>query len=214
MKHFLKAVLISTSLTVAGAADAAVINFINLTENLGTGLGESAWNPLTVTTGGITATITGHSTTDNDSTQYAYLDWGNAGLGVCQDAYTANTPYTGSSVNRCRPDSDDNVTVGEFIRFVFNTDVVVSGLWFNNNHDGGLSAGNLANINTYAHSIATGSVSGPFFVNAGDAFEVAYNNRQFYIGAIEFARVAEPNTTLLLGLGLLALAGARRFKVS
>lgn len=87
-------------------------HFITLTESAG-GLGESAWNPLVLSVGGATVTITGHALSgDDDPTQFAYLDWGTAGLGVCKDASVGAHP--GSGTNRCTPSSDDNVTVGEY----------------------------------------------------------------------------------------------------
>ena len=65
--------------SVGAVAQADVIDFIELAD--GAVYGESAWDPLTITIGGLTITITASAKSDNDEIQYAYLDRNNAGLG-------------------------------------------------------------------------------------------------------------------------------------
>lgn len=201
-------------LCLAGYAQAGTIDFIKLTENNPGGYGEGAWSSLVLNVGGATVTITGHATDDNDPTQYAYLDWGNAGLGACKDAVSAgsvNTQSAGRTTNNCNPSSDDNITFNESLQFVFDRDVTVNNLWFNNNHDGGFGAGDLVKIAGTDFLVATGYAGGangigPFSVSGNTPFRVAFSNEQFYISAMEVTAVPDEATTLvLLTAGVLLL---------
>lgn len=215
IKHILATSLLALSTSFANAT---VFNFISLTQGPG-GLGESAWSTLGLTDGPLSISITGHANNDNDNAQYAYLDWGNAGLGVCKDASSVNTAFTGSGTNRCNPSSDDNVTVAEYLRFSFNKDVVINNFWFNNNHDGGFGAGDQVTIGGTDYNVSTGYAGGangigPFFVAANTYIDVAYKNEEFYISGMEVnvREVSEPATIALLGLSLIGVSAARRRK--
>ncbi|HOY22267.1 MAG TPA: PEP-CTERM sorting domain-containing protein [Cellvibrio sp.] len=220
MKYSIKALAATAMLVSANTVSAGVIDFIALTQT--GGYGESAWSSLNLSSGGANVAISGHATNDNDSRQYAYLDWGNAGLGACKDVVTASKvdkKNAGSSSNNCAPSSDDNVTTSEYLRFIFDTNVVITKIWFNNNHDGGFDSTDKVNINGNLFSVNTGYANGingigSFNVAANTAFDVKYHNEEFYISAIEFSKVKvpEPSTILLFGLGLLGLVGARRVK--
>ncbi len=204
MKAFIKIFLASIFFTV-GSAQATTLNFIQLTES--GGYGEGGWSPLSLTAGGTNVWITGHASTDDDSAQYAYLDWGKAGLGTCKDATGTNVMYP-NGANKCHPGNDDNVTTGEWLTFKFDQDVMVTNVWFNNNHDGGLGAGDKATIQGNQYAIVEGYAGGAngvgsFLVTAGSNFNVAYFNEEFYISAIEFVSVPEPSAGILLALGLL-----------
>jgi len=231
----LKRMLVAVSLAVfATGANATIIDFIDLTENSTTGLGESAWETLSWNdgiSGGLTLNITGNATNDDDSKQYAYLDWNNGGLGVCKDLQTGASPGAslGGTSNKCAPGNDDNTTEGEYLSFVFNKKVEIQNFWFNNNHDGGFdSLVDLITIAGTAYPVSTGITGdstngiGPFLVDAGTTLDVGYNNQQFYVSGMEFkfyippdsgtSEVPEPIAISMIGLGLLGfgLAAVRR----
>ncbi len=217
MNHFIKGLTAVVLTALVNTANAGIINFISLTEAPGA-YGEGAWSSLNLSTGGANVAITGHATDDNDSSQFAYLDWGTAGLGSCKDVVNpsaVNVTHPGSGTNNCSPSSDDNVTTNEFLRFIFDTNVVITKIWFNNNHDGGFDAGDKVRIDGNLFSVSTGYAGGangigPFSVTAGYAFDIKNYNEQFYISAIEFSAVPESSALLLLCMGLLMVIGARK----
>jgi VPDSG-CTERM motif len=206
-------------LTTAVRANATTIDLKALAEPAQ--LGESAWNPLSITADGVTVTFTG--LTANDVVKFAYLDSGNAGLGVCNaliTGATAGSPHPGSSANECQPSSDDNVTAGEKIRVSFSQAVVISQLAFNNNHDGDTSLlGNAINIGGSDYTFVAGNAgsggdwlrTAQYNVAANTSFEMKYVNETFYLSKMTFQSVPDGGTTLqLLGLGLAGLGLVRR----
>ena len=219
MKKILKTIAASIFLLVINPANANIINFINLTE--AGGYGEGAWTNLALTSGTTNLWVTGHSSADDDNTQYAYLDWGKAGLGVCKDVISVamvDTTHPGNKANNCNPNNDDNTTNNEYLQFVFDKNVLIKNIWFNNNHDGGLTAGDQATIAGNQYNIATGYAGGAngvgmFSLSAFSPLNVAYYNKQFYISGIEFVDVDEPSSTVIFALGLLSLLYARKKRI-
>ena len=209
-------------LCLAGYAHAGTIDFIKLIEDPG-GYGEGAWSSLVLNVGGATVTITGHATDDNpgDTMQYAYLDWGRAGLGSCKDAVNAglppvNTQVAGRTSNNCNPSSDDNITTNEYLQFVFDRNVTVDNLWFNNNHDGGFDALDMVKIAGTDFLVKEGYAGGvngigSFNVSGNTPFLVAFSNEQFYVSGMEVTAVPDGGVTAgLLGAALLGLGALRR----
>jgi hypothetical protein len=136
------------TLLAASSAQAIIIDFVKLTEGAGMS-GESAWDPLVITDGGFTTSVTAKNNTAG-AMAWAYLDNNHAGLGVCKklngqavagvqddpaDTHVGNTPRPGATGNICNPSSDDNTTLNETLMFVFDQNVTINKIWLNNTHD-------------------------------------------------------------------------------
>ncbi len=148
-----------------------------------------------------------------------YFDRGDAGLGVCK-------VLTGSF--QCSPASDDNVTLGEALKIEFLSDdgtMSVSrsilGLAFDDGGHSPLGVGNdgLVRIVTdtsdmtalFSVFIAMAAGADAFFQNVS-TIEFFYNNKQFYVNAMDVSEIPIPGALplLLSGLAGLGFAGRRR----
>lgn len=220
----LKKIFISTFLfTVAGSAYATLLDFKADADVLEQGyLLLDNYIGLKITASG----------PDNDTNQYAYMDSSfggtgvaNGGLGACMDL---------KSNDHCTPSSDDNVTHGESVHFVWDSNIVITGIWFNNNHDSDFNlAGNKISIegDDYLFSAldfdvlrssgatltdAVNNRNADFFygldrtVSMGSSFDISFFDDQFYISAIEYKAVPVPAAVWLFGSGLISLVGAAR----
>ena len=245
---FLRNLLIASALLAGSTAHAVIIDFQAMADrtyaDTDKNYGESAWQPLNssiATEFGVDVKFQGWHDTD---VVYAYLDSNTAGLGVCgtlNDINDANTKMFNGN-NLCDPSSDDNVTMYERITIVAMEDIIIDGIWFNNNHDpdeslvgdtitiGGVDVTfDVGDIDGGVHPrdtnfLYSGPISGPISLLAGETLDIAYymgdsyltqlHGDQFYITKIDVRAVPEPGTLALLGAGLLGLGLTRRRRTS
>lgn len=215
MKIWAKIISGITFIIASSSANAVVIDFNLMAEPTGSH-GESAWDSLNLSFSGFDLSATG---TQNGNAAYAYLDSNNGGLGVCGKVYHINkaNKITNSSSNLCNKGSDDNITNLESLSLVFSSDVVIDTIWFNNNHDGDHSLyGDKINIDGAEYTFFNGAeyvdsfTTTPYAVNAGESFDIAFNNEEFYLDALEVNVVPAPAPLFLMLFGLLVLLKSTR----
>jgi len=196
-RHMLAAAAVS--LGAATAAPAATLDF----------MAEANGNERGVTDGTV-LTLDGLDVTFTSS-DFAYFDSGDAGLGVCK-VLTAS--------DQCNPSSDDNVTEGESVTIAFDAAQDLSGFAFRdaNHHP-------LASTETLRFGVNGGALSQVTFADMGGltfknvlSATFAYDDgggdaNQFYVqGVTATAAVPLPATLPMIaaGLGALGLVGRRR----
>ncbi|MFQ5642428.1 MAG: VPLPA-CTERM sorting domain-containing protein [Thiogranum sp.] len=169
---------------------------------------ERGYASFTHSAGTLTVEASGRSA-DGTAPYFAYLDSGNAGLGVCK--------VLGAGA-RCSPSSDDNVTYNELLRLDFGQTVTLSEVIFVNGEHGTTFSGtfdlvidggtgtryDLGNI------FATNLTGKTFdFINPNVSGNSS-NRHQFYISSMEVAAVPVPAAVWLFGSGILGLACVAR----
>lgn len=199
---------------LAGSANAALFDFMTQANAL-----EKGYSAYSLTDSGITVNATGTSVTDTDNSPdyFAYLDRGNAGLGVCKNI---------NSSDQCNPASDDNLTAGELLTLDFGQSVTISEILFrdeghvaypdNTSDDFVLSIDGGTFQSYQLQSSFTTLLTGQNFRFAVDDYtngNWVLDSDQLYIQAVSAsAPVPEPATMLLFGIGLAGLAGVQRHK--
>jgi len=178
--------------------------------------GERGATAFTFNNNGVSVTASG---TIYTRPAFAYLDRGDAGLGVCQ--------YL-SSDNQCDTPSDDNVTFGETLRLEFDQAVTINSIIFvNGGHrtdfdgrvgltiDGVSSTESLTNIFGVGLGL-TGTVFDFYNPNGNGDYDGS-NDQQFYINNLiviphGIQTVPVPAAAWLMLSGLLGLAAVARRK--
>ncbi|GMQ84051.1 MAG: hypothetical protein BMS9Abin06_0803 [Gammaproteobacteria bacterium] len=174
---------------------------------------ENSYTTFTYSEGSITVNASGQSA-DGTQDYYAYMDSGNAGLGVCE-ALTAS--------GRCSPSSDDNVTFDELLRLDFNQPVSLSDITFINGNHGNTFDG-VFELSVDGGPATTYNLTSNFSMNlTGTTFDFinpniqggsnVSNGYQFYIGSATVTAVPVPAAGWLFVSGMLGLAGLSRRKV-
>ena len=171
--------------------------------------GEQGFATYKLEAGGIKLEATGKF---GSQAAFAYLDKGNAGLGVCK--------ILSGSTNQCNPSNDDNVTLDETLILTFDQIVSLDEVTF---RDGG-------HHQTFAKdalfeltidgifqgaSPLTATFLGPL---VGKVFEFANfnpmantdNDYQFYISTVNVSAVPIPAAIWLFGSAMLGFVGIRR----
>ncbi|MCB1734983.1 MAG: hypothetical protein H6981_03215 [Gammaproteobacteria bacterium] len=179
----------SCGVLLSAGAQAFTIDYLTLANS-----NERGYSAYTTSNGGVTVTATGTSIGDTNSTPdyYAYLDSGNAGLGVCK---------TVTSGMQCSPSSDDNVTFGEALNLTFSQAVTLDQLRFRNADHGTTFASN-ADISisidggvftdfSLVHLFNT-PLTGTSFTFIGDS---THDGDQFYISSVGGSVYTPPPST-------------------
>ncbi len=218
----------------APLAHAGIVNFMDIADGdlttsdgsiLTGAAGEAGWQPFEWDFGdGLILTVRGFETNDDgvvnlaDTESFAYLDKGNAGMGVC-------TKLDGGK--QCDPSSDDNVSFGEYLTLSFSKAITIDSLVLNNNHDGGFSGSYITinGIDTLMTDGGANTILGAWNLAADEDFTLAYSNlateppedprdirtNHFYLESTAIS-VPEPSIIALFAVGLFGLGFARRRK--
>ena len=199
--------VLSTTALLAGLAfshvsSAALFDFAHYAD---TTIGESGYSTFIATEDGITLTASAQSPAD----AYAYLDRGDAGLGVCSSGLiNGEGPQQNKWANNCVIASDDNASIGEVLRLYFpDTTTKLSNIYLkdgaHNEHNGTLyvSVDGGSEV-LYDGSVLEGKTFDFYVKDAAD---------KFYINALT-ANVPAPAPLALLAIGLLAAVSVKRKK--
>ena len=173
--------------------------------------GEQGFATYKLEAGGIKLEATGKF---GSQAAFAYLDKGNAGLGVCK--------ILSGPTNQCNPSNDDNVTLGETLILTFDQMVSLDEVTF---RDGGhhQTFDPKALFELTIDGIlygGTGQALVPTFYGplVGKVFEFANfnadadtdNDYQFYISTVNVSAVPIPAAIWLFGSAMLGFVGIRR----
>lgn len=206
---------------LAAPAMAVTLDFVDYTDNV---VGERAVIS-NFNLGGLTVTAHGTNNTAGGGTfasgPWAYLDAGNAGMGVCQNL----------NGTQCSPASDDNVTGNnptEILSLSFATATTIEDAFFRNDgHTPNFGANAMIDVAIgngafISYTLLSGLIDPllgatltglpDFALAANEEIHFKYNNQQFYLSGIAVNPVPLPAALPLFGAGLagLGFVGWRR----
>jgi len=208
----MKKLLLGLVLTMfAMQANAATFDFAWIADNVAPG--EHGATTLNFNSGSLGLAASATDVATEKAVYNAYLDEGNAGLGVCKSIDTNS---------QCTPSSDDNVTFGEVLRLDFSDEVLITSIAFLDGHHGTDFKGNFDVA--IDGGVFTSYALVDFFISGlqGQSFLFANNNNQglgtraykeqFYISALSASAVPVPAAVWLFGSALMGLFGVSRRK--
>lgn len=222
----LQALLIAGLLSLTSVSFASTFDFAAYADNTAhtstglTGTGEAGYTAFSATNDGITVTATG---TDAGGNAFAYLDKGNAGLGVCSTLGTLDVNGV-PTANQCDPSNDDNVTGGEAVKLDFGRLVSLDSLElvdanhntsFAGTFDVSIDGGALISIAlSGTPSLAAIAALGPLgYGNTFEFFNVIGNvGSEFYINTISVTAVPVPAAGILFASALFGAGALGRRK--
>ena len=222
MLKIIKTLSFAAAFSIAGglAAQATTFNFANLADTTY----ESAWEGSTVSAGWTIdgLTVGASATTRDGDPASAYLDGGNAGLGVCSGTITATY--------QCDPSNDDNTgtspgsaitdyTNYETLVLDFSHEISLTSLTLRGSNHALLSAGDeiwIYNATANYSAYFTVGLSNLLDWGMGSTwwFEMArapyHTPTEFYISSLSASPIPLPAGGLLLLTALGGMAAARR----
>ena len=200
-----KAMLFIVGMVLSISVNAASFDFAHYADTEG----ERGYVSYMKTEGLITVTATGTANIGGQTTPaFAYLDAGNAGLGVCKNL---------DGANQCNPTNGDNVLPDEAVQLNFDQRVFVSDVAFIDGNHGTSFTGTFELL---VDGISQGTTSLAALVTLdlwGTVFEFINNSagdyslagNQFYINVLD-AQVPVPAALFLFAPALLGFFGLRR----
>ena len=205
------------ALVLSNAVMAATFNFSSYADTDADGDGHNEWGYRTfsVTEDGVSLRARGYHWKHGWKRDYAYLDAGNAGLGVCKKL---------TAGKQCNPGKDDSVQYKEMLQLSFDQTVELDQVVFINGSHGTNFAGHAKLLvgtmldgvwsgwtkYSLTHLFTADLIGDSFFFYNPNKYAYKYTTKQFYIDSISVTAVPVPAAIWLFGSAMIGLVGMRR----